>query len=131
MRKFQAMPQAVQDEIGRAVPKAAEDLVGMMKRLVPKDKGTLSNSIHYELVEPFKAQVIAGGTPETKRGVFDESLLVEYGTKEHIAGGMFKGATIPAEPARPYFWPSWRAEKKRIKGLFSRAITNGIKKAAQ
>lgn len=129
-RKFQEMPKVVREEVKKAVVTSASELVAMQKRLVPKDKGTLEASIRYEMAEEFKALVIAGGTAETKRGPFDEALLVEFGTKPHENKGMFEGSINPGVPARPYFFPAWRAMKKRSKGRISRSITNGIKKVA-
>lgn len=137
-RKFRAMPGAVQAEVKKAVPDAADELVGMMQRLAPRDRGNLIASIRREQPQEFKAAVIAGGTPATRRevrkgsGIFtDEAILTEFGSKAHRAGGKFKGARIPAIPARPWFLPSWRAMKKRIKSKLSRSITTGIKKVAK
>lgn len=139
LRKFRGMPGAVRSEVSKAVPASANDLVGMMKRLAPSRTGALVASIHRESAgEGYRELIVAGGTAATRRevregsGVFtDEAVLVEFGTKEHKAGGMFQGATIPAIPARPFFFTSWRAMKKSIKGKLSRAMTKGIKKVAQ
>jgi hypothetical protein len=138
--KFQALPGAIRAEVQKAVRTSAEELVGLQKRLAPQDKGALRDSIRYEITEgeEYRATVMAGGTEATKRevrkgsGVFtDEAILKEYGTKPHPAGGKFAGAKIPAEPARPFFFPAYRALRKRIKGRISRAITTGVKKASQ
>lgn len=135
-QKFQRMPQAVRDEILKAIPASAGELVAMQKRLAPRDKGALENSIRYE-ADQFRAVVMAGGTAATRREVrkgsgqfTDEAVLVEFGTKPHIVGGKFAGAKHPGTPARPFFFPAWRAMKKRIKGRLSRSITTGIKKVA-
>lgn len=138
-RKFNSMPHAVRSEVQKAVPSSGADLVGMMKRLAPNKTGALVSSIRQENPgDGYRTLVIAGGTPATRRevregsGVFtDEAVLVEFGTKEHKAEGKFKGATIPAIPARPFFFNSWRAMKRSIKGKLSRSITRGIKKVAQ
>jgi len=138
-RKFQRMPDAVRAEILKAVPASASDLVGMMKRLAPNKSGALVASIHQVSDGGgYRSLVIAGGTPATKRevrkgsGVFtDVAILKEFGTKAHKAEGRFKGAMIPAQPARQFFFPAWRAMKKNIKGKLSRSIAKGIKKVAQ
>lgn len=137
-RKFRAMPQEVRKEVMKSVPVSAAELVAMQKRLVAKKKHKLENSIRFEMVTDFKALVIAGGTSETKREVrkgsgefTDEAILNEFGTKAHKAGGKFKGARIPAEPARPFFFPAFRALRRRLKGRISRSISTGIKKVAQ
>jgi hypothetical protein len=137
--KFKALPQAARDAIGKAVRQSAEDLVGLQQRLVPIEKGTLRDSIRFEIFEgeEFRATVIAGGTAATRRelrkgsGRFtDEAVLAEFGTHAHRAGGKFRGALIPAEPPRAFFYPAWRAMKKPIKSRISRAITSAAKKVA-
>lgn len=137
-RKFRALPGAVQAEVKKAVPDAADELVGMMQRLAPRNKGALVASIRREQREEFRAVVIAGGTQATKRearkgsGQFtDEAILAEFGTKPHRIGGKFKGARHPGTAAQPFFYPAWRASKKRIKSKLSRSITTGIKKVAK
>ena len=55
---------------------------------------------------------------------------IEFGTSAHIAGGKFAGATIPAQPARPYFYVSFRANRRRVKGRISRAITKAATEVA-
>jgi HK97 gp10 family phage protein len=56
--------------------------------------------------------------------------LVEFGTSAHEAGGKFKGAMHPGTSARPFFYPAWRANKRRAKARISRAITRAAKKVA-
>jgi hypothetical protein len=137
-RKFREMPGAVQAEVKKAVPDAADELVGMMQRLAPRNKGVLVASIRREQLEEFRAAVIAGGTPATRReirkgsGQFtDEAILAEFGTKPHRVGGKFKGARHPGTAPQPFFYSSWRAMKKRIKSKIARSITTGIKKVAK
>lgn len=137
-RKFRAMPGAVRDEVKKAVPESAGEVVGMMQRLAPREKGNLVSSIHAEQIEEFKAIIIAGGTAATRRevrkgsGIFtDEAILAEFGVKPHTLSGLFPGATHPGTPPRPFFFPAWRASKKRAKSKVARSITTGIKKVAK
>lgn len=137
-RKFKALPAAVKAEILKAVPASSDELVGLMQRLAPRDKGNLIASIRVEPKGEFGAFIIAGGTEATKREVrkgsgqfTDEAILVEFGTKPHKLGGLFEGAKSPGTKPRPFFFPSFRALKKRIKSRLTRSITTGIKKIAK
>lgn len=136
-RKFAAMPEAVRAEVLKSVPSSAEELASLQRRLAPHDKGNLQASIRVEHDE-FRAKVIAGGTASTRREVrkgsgqfTDEAILMEFGTRPHRIGGKFAGARHPGTPARPFFFPAYRALKKRIKSRISRSITTGIKKIAK
>jgi HK97 gp10 family phage protein len=139
LAKFRALPKAVRDELEKATPAAAEETVAMMQRLAPRGKtGNLVQSIRTERKDDLRVLMVAGGTAQTRReirkgsGEFsDEAFFAEFGTKAHKAGGKFKGARIPAIPPRPFFFPAWRAMKKRVKAKLSRSITTGIKKVAK
>jgi HK97 gp10 family phage protein len=71
----------------------------------------LRESIRVEKAKrPTRFLVRAGG-PKTTRGGYDYALANEFGTQKM--------------PAQPFFWPTYRAEKKRIR----RDIMRGIKAA--
>lgn len=103
-----------------------EKLAEAMKRVVPKKTGVLKRSIRVEDVEgkPGVFRIIAGGVPETRKkvrkgvkdadfalakqagnnkGEFDYARAVEFG---HIAED---GTQVPADP---YFYPTYRAQKR-------------------
>lgn len=112
----------------------------MQRRLVPVADGDLKDSIAVtppggttppysqpggsRTAGPEQALITAGNTKVRYPH------LVEYGTKAHIAGGLFEGAQIPDIPAQPYFWPAWRALRSRVKGRITRSIKKAIKDAA-
>lgn len=56
--------------------------------------------------------------------------LVEYGTREHINAGIFKGTKNPGAPAQPFFWPAFRLIRKRFRNRMTRALNKSIKKVA-
>lgn len=125
-RKFAALPKAVREEMMGALVKSAEDLTGMQKRLAPVKTGKLRDSIKYEIENDGMTAIVTAGDKEAFYAA-----MVEHGTKAHVAGGRFAGAEIPAMPARPFFFPAFRALKKSIKSRASRAVTKGIKKIAR
>jgi HK97 gp10 family phage protein len=134
IKKLHALPYSVQAAMRTAVPVAADDLAAMQQRLVAVNKGALRQSIRTEKADDLRTLVIAGGTAATRReirkgsGVFtDEAILVEFGVKPHRLGGKFKGAMHKGTPARPFFFPAYRAMKKRIKSKISRDVNKAIK----
>lgn len=137
-RKIRAMPDKFKKAVLASQVQSAQELTSMQKRLAPQDKGALARSVRFEVDESLlRVTVIGGGTAATRREVrkgsgefTDEAILTEFGAKAHKAGGKFKGAKIPAEPPRPWFFPAYRALKKRIKGRYSRAVNKAIKEIA-
>jgi HK97 gp10 family phage protein len=123
-RRIDQVRAAAKKAVGPALDKSAQELVDTMKVLVPVDKGTLKDSIRWTSTEELTRRVSAGDatTEKTVTGshggenyTVDEALMVEFGTQK-MSG-------------RPYFWPSYRNARKRIKSRIKRAITKGIKEA--
>lgn len=139
-RKLRSIPPAAKAAAKKAVVDGAEEVAAMQRRLVPVADGDLKDSIAVtppggttppysqpggsRTAGPEQALITAGNTKVRYPH------LVEYGTKAHIAGGLFEGAQIPDIPAQPYFWPAWRALRSRVKGRITRSIKKAIKDAA-
>lgn len=137
-RRLARMPEAAKEAALKSVLEGAHELAAMQKSLVPVRKGKLRDSIAVtppggttppysqpggsRTAGPLEAIVTAGNT-EVRY-----AHLVEFGTAPHIAGGIFEGAQHPGSPAEPFFWPSYRALKPRIRRRISSRISRAIKK---
>jgi hypothetical protein len=55
---------------------------------------------------------------------------VEFGTAPHLNGGRFAGSSHPGTAAQPFFYPSYRATRKRAKGRVTRAVNKAAKRIA-
>lgn len=139
--KLAAMPKAAKEEVRKAIAQSADEIVQTQKRLAPVEDGDLQMSITWRWGDEqrvaysqtmgivsdgheLSAAITAGNTKVRY------AHLVEFGVAEHKAGGMFAGATIPAVPASPFFYPGYRFGKKRAKSRISRALTKAAKKVA-
>ncbi|SEQ33108.1 phage protein, HK97 gp10 family [Faunimonas pinastri] len=123
---LQALPARVKEATKAALAQNADELVLLQKRLVVVDKGVLRDSITATELSEEKGylgyQVQAGG-PTTTRPVregagvtYDYALAVEFGTEKMAA--------------EPFFYPSYRANKKRFKSRVTRAMRKAIKDGA-
>lgn len=139
-RKLKALPVRAKARIREAMESAAEEIVMMMKALAPVDDGDLQMSISWTWGKaPKGAMTIA-----TVKGAGGELLLtifagnakafyarwVEFGTNAHLQGGKFAGTQHPGTTAQPFFYVSFRALRRRVKGRVSRAITKSAKEVA-
>lgn len=122
-RKLRALPKRMRAEIGAAVAKAGPEMVALARALAPADDGTLRASIRSSYVEEaLKVTIEAGGEATTKPvrngadASYDYALGQEFGTREM--------------PANPFFFPAYRATKKRSKSRISRAINKAAKAVA-
>jgi HK97 gp10 family phage protein len=139
-RKLARLPAAVQRRIRQAMEQGADEIVAMMKSLVAKDSGDLARSIGWTWGKAPKgaltvARVTQTGTENTLTIYAGNAeafyaRFVEFGTAAHTAGGLYAGATIPAIPASPFFYVSFRANRRRVKGRITRAINKAAKEVA-
>lgn len=128
-RKVLAIPQDVKRAMKVQNAKNAGDLVQAMKGFAPKDDGTLVASITHEDdsdATRISQRVSAGGPTTTKairksgKGTapkYDYALAQEYGTEN--------------QPANPFFWPSWRLYRRRLKARMTRATKKAIQGAVK
>lgn len=116
------IPKAVAEELDAGVRDAAEKLADTQRSVVRVGKtGNLKASIRVEHGKrPLQYLVKAGGkltTKEVRAGSgkpYDYSLGTEFGNEQ--------------VGARPFFWPSYRLTKKKLKSLISRKVKPAIGK---
>lgn len=140
LAKMAAMPPAVRSAIRQALAEGADMIADEARRLAPKDTGKLRDSIK-QTWGGGKARYssLAGGTD----GGGDPDLtviisagnsgvryahLVEFGTAPHLNGGLFAGSRHPGTAPQPFFYPAYRANRRRVKARISRATTRAVKK---
>lgn len=109
--KIRRMPVEVKKAIKDSLHQGADELVAMQKRLAPRDDGDLIDSIEkvpgrHELA----LKVQAGG----EKAFY--ARWQEFGTPHHVA--------------QAFFFPAWRALRKRIKSRITRNQNKAIKKIA-
>lgn len=139
-RKLDALPQKVKTRIRGAMEEGAGEIVAMAKSLVPADSGTLRDSIGWTwgrapkgAMTIGKVQSVGGDLTITVYAGSSEAFYarwVEFGTAAHTAGGKFTGAEIPAIPASPFFYVSFRALRRRVKSRITRSINKAAKEVA-
>lgn len=133
--KLRRLKPAVRQEIEGATEKNARDVARLAKRLAPIDDGDLKAStkavgetdgaaIRWRVVSgdevAFYARMVEFGTAPGRRG---DTAVNASGRKRTV------GRTHPGTRAQPYFFPAYRALRKRLKGRLSRAFTRAKRKA--
>ena len=116
---FQRAPGVVSERVDKAIAKNAQEMAAAAREAAPRDKGDLIASIN---ARPIDNGWLVEATDEA-------APLVEFGTPPHIAGGMFEGAKHPGQKAHPFFWTSYRANRKRFRRRNARAVKIAISEA--
>lgn len=124
-------------ETRKGLADAAGDIVEMQRRLVPKKSGDLAKSIRWQFGDQQRVAYSQGskgaGRLSVRITAGDTKVryahLVEFGASPHTAGGIFEGSEHPGAPAQPFFYPAFRAKRKRAKSRIAAAMKRGAKKA--
>ena len=129
--KIKALPDAARAEIRAAMEQSAEEVVAMAKRLVPVDSGALRDSIGWTWGEPPKGSItLAQSDPNA------EAITIYAGSRDKTLGDAdafyvrwVEFGTVTAR-AHPFFFPSWRALRKRVKSRNTRAVKKAFTRVA-
>ena len=137
-RRLTKLPQTVKDQIKRDFEVSAADLVKAMKATVAVDSGDLKATIQWNWAtgkRPKYAQgsratsdlsvLITAGGQVAGRDV-RYAHIVEFGSAPHVQGGQFPGTMHPGLPARPFFFPVYRARRRKMRNQRRRAFRKGI-----
>ncbi|WP_108398787.1 HK97-gp10 family putative phage morphogenesis protein [Devosia submarina] len=140
-RKLKRFPQVVEAEIKAAMETSANEIVALAKSLAPADSGDLRNSIAWTYGDAPQGAIVLGkvkgrqsrnlkitvyaGGPDAYYARF-----IEFGTAPHVNGGRFAGSHNPGTAAQSFFYPAYRANRKRAKGRVTRAVNKAAKKVA-
>jgi HK97 gp10 family phage protein len=140
LAKMAAIPAEVRKQMAAALNQGADEIVGLQKRLAPKRTGALAASIvatsggSTPSYSTFKGKSAGGaGDPDLSVRISAGNAkvryahLVEFGTAPHINGGKFAGSQNPGARAQPFFFPAWRALKRKVKGRVTRATKAAVR----
>lgn len=130
-RKMALIPKSVTDEIRKELEKQAAELVQMMRRIAPRgETGALVASINWTWGDAPKG-TMSVGTVAASEGS-DLRITIYAGGKvgaQDAFYARFQEFGTKNMPANPFFFPSYRAKRRAIRGALSRAIKRGIKNA--
>lgn len=140
-RKLAKLPAVAKQMIRQAMEAKANEIVAMMKNLVPVDDGTLRDSIGWTWGKAPKGSLTLASVQATGDNGMTLTIYagnkeafyarwVEFGTARHENGGLFAGSIHPGTPAQPFFFVSWRANKRRTVRALRKASRDSAKKVA-
>ncbi len=134
IRKLRRLPVIARKMIRKAIAESADEMVALMKSLVPKDTMVLHDSIGWTWGKPppgtiTLAEVVS--TDETLTAtIFAGSALDRAERKGAFYARWVEHGTVQ-RGAQPYFFVSYRALRARTKRKISRSITKSVKAVAR
>lgn len=126
-RKLARIPKVSRDHISAEMEKIAGEIVGMMKRLAPKDQGDLAASIGWTWGKAPKGATIVAAVKSSLGG--DMTITIYAGSKDAYYARWQEFGTQDM-PASPYFFVSWRASKKEAVRRIRKATRVAVRKVA-
>lgn len=121
-RLTKTIPDKVREAAKEALEESATELVAEIKRLVPVDQGTLRDSIGWTWGDvPDGAMAL--GTVASSDSV---RVTVYAGGGDAFYAWFQEFGTVKMSP-QPFFFPSYRKLKRKIKGRTTRKINKAIR----
>lgn len=153
-RKLASLPDVAKEDIAKSLEKGAEQIVSLAQSLVPIDDMTLYDSIGWTWGEAPKGSLTLASA--TRRRGSDTLRItvyagnseafyarwVEFGTAPHntASGGGRASAKQnrasgylghPGAAASPFFFPAYRANRRRVRRGIATAVNGAAKKVAK
>lgn len=119
-KKLTAIPKRVENAARKAMEKGADELVAMMKRLVPVDTGDLRNSIAWKWGNAPKGAVVLAESEPTERGLKITVYATDYKARWIEFG-------VQGRMGANFFFGSYRTLRKRIKSRITRDMRKAIR----
>lgn len=128
-RKLRRLPDAAREEIAKAMEKSANEIVALAKSLAPVDSGDLQMSINWNWGDAPRGSKVLGTVREEGRGKGNMVITIFAGGSDayHARWVEFGNKNMAAQP---FFYPAYRALRRRAKSRVTRAITKSAKKTA-
>ena len=127
-KKLNAMPKSVKQEIRKALEQSANEIVDMMRNLVPVDEGDLRDSIGWTYGDVPKGSTALGSVRASEL-TGDLTITVYAGNSTAFYARWVEFGTQKMQ-AQPFFYPAYRALRRRAKGRVTRATNKAAKKVA-
>ena len=126
-RKLDRLPRVAKATIRAAMEEAANQIVAMMKALVPVEKGDLRDSIGWTWGKVPKGN----GIIATVKSSLGDDLTITFFAGDDVAYyARWQEFGTQDMPASPYFYVSWRANRKSAKALIRKASRQAAKQVA-
>lgn len=110
-----------------AVANAADLIVSTQKRLCPVQTGALRESIQWNAGAPPEGARLGGGAPTSAN---ETRVFITAGDRRAYYAPFVEFGTR-TRPAHAFFFPGYRAEKKRAKAIIARGTREAVRAAVK
>lgn len=136
--KLKRLKEDTADDIRPVMAAAADMIVTDMRSYAPVDQGDLRESIGWTWGDAprgsFSTSAQIGSNRITIFAGNEKAFYarwVEFGTGPRENAGLFAGTTHPGTAPQPFFFPAYRANRKKVKKMMRDAIRAAVRKAVK
>lgn len=123
--RFNAIPKRVRDAAEKELERSAAEIVATMKRFASRGRtGKMADSIGWTWGDVPAGTMKVGSVGGKVYGSL--SITIYAGGKEAFYATFQEFGTKEMR-AHPFFFPAWRAHKKKVNARLKRAMTKAIK----
>lgn len=137
------LPEIIEKRLKEAMEKAAEQVVAQMKTRAPVyagpdvvrhdgspiRPGALRDSIGWTWGDAPKGTVALGAVQTGLKGEGTTKLTIYAGNKEAFYARWVEFGTRKWKTGNPFFFATWRNNKRKVRGQITRALRKAIKEA--
>ncbi|MBX8785278.1 HK97 gp10 family phage protein [Ochrobactrum sp. GRS2] len=127
-RKINRLPNIAKQKIKVALEQSAEEITSLAKSLVPVDQGELRDSIGWTWGKAPKGALTLGKVAEASMAG-DLTITIYAGNSKAYYARWVEFGTQKMG-AQPYFYPSYRANKKSTRNRIRRSVRQAAKQIA-
>lgn len=134
-RMLAQIPEKVQEAARQSLEASAEEIVQLMRRLVPRDSGALANSIGWTWGDAPAGSMTIGTVKGGKRaGAAYGAMVITIYAGGKIAGAdafyaRFQEFGTRKMLANPFFYPAYRANRGKVRARLTRAVRKALRDA--
>jgi len=136
-RRLDKIPQEIKEQVKREMERQADQIVAQMKASGPADSGKLRNTIGWTWGRLGKGQHALAQAKnalgsEMTLTVYagDASTRVDHGSGERQLARLIEFGTRTMK-AQPFFYPVWRARKKKARAAIRKSVGEAVKAATK
>ncbi|KAB0538470.1 HK97 gp10 family phage protein [Pseudochrobactrum saccharolyticum] len=127
-RKIGRLSKVAKQEIKQALEQSAEEIVSLAKSLVPVDQGALRDSIGWTWGKVPKGAMTIGKVAEAS--LAGELTITIYAGNSDAFYARWVEFGTQKMGAQPYFYPSYRANKKSTRNRIRSSVRQAAKQVA-
>lgn len=126
--KFRKLVEDSTPAARAGVAEAADLIVSEQKRLAPVRTGALRNSIQWNFGEAPEGAKL--GSPGKGQAANESRAVITAGDRVAYYAPFVEFGTESA-PAQPFFYPAYRANRKRAKAIIQKAVRAAVQRSAR